>query len=180
MLKGAGALGSPRGTTLPVESCPYETTCRTSRTSTLQTQRCPGPCEQGWQTDGATTWRELAQNTQDFASKPPDASSSFPSASSRPLRQCVHCVRGMRPDASADLRRKAGDLSTHRAQKSKVPPLRQRPRKPEFTGHRLESRGISENSRRPQQEPHLPGQDPPHRLFCPASFVPPVILRAAW
>lgn len=76
----------------------------------------------------------------------------------------LHCVRGMRPDASADLRRKAGDLSIRRAQKSKVPPLRQRPRKPELTGHCLESRGISEISRRPQQEPHPPGQDPPRSL----------------
>lgn len=37
------------------------------------------------ETDGTMTWRKLAQNRQDFASKLPDASYSFPSASPHPL-----------------------------------------------------------------------------------------------
>ena len=124
------------------------------------TQGRPGLCQRGRQTDGAVTWRKLAQSRQAFASKLPAASYGFPSAAESHLllqHLTVYRVRGQTSVLTTPrggwLRDRAGDLSLPAARKSKVSPLWQMPRKPELTGHCAASREIPEIPRVPQQEP---------------------------
>lgn len=67
------------------EKCQWHMRSGKKEDAATQGPDMPRPTLTGPETDGAMTWRKLAQNRQDFASKLPDASYSFPSASPYPL-----------------------------------------------------------------------------------------------